>query len=346
MPLSNDLPTIYTVARQAGVSVATVSRVLRGSPHTSEEARERVQAAVAAVGYSPLRRTRGRPVTHGVVVPNLAERAWTEFLLGLQSPAGSDARDDVRVARMVLACDEIGGPGDVDDAVEALADRTNGLVICQATASDELVARLASEQPVVLVGRGQLPGCDLLDIDQRSPIAELVAGLFQLGLRRTLFVGDKAAGQAIGGGKPPCVQPWRTSVLRRHCRRCRWRPMRRAPMRRCRACWRRSARWTWQSVPPMNWRCGCCTCWCGAGCASRRTSRWSAGAVQRPPTTWCPGSPRSATAAGNSASSPRPGYGHGWLAMTLVTSRRRCVVRWSGGRAPAGLDDQSGARSG
>lgn len=199
MPLSNDLPTIYTVARHAGVSVATVSRVLRGSPHTSDEARERVQAAVAAVGYSPLRRTRGRPVTHGVVVPNLAERAWTEFLLGLQSPAGSDARDDVRVARMVLACDEMGGPGDVDDAVEALADRTNGLVICQATASDELVARLASEQPVVLVGRGQLPGCDLLDLDQRSPIAELVAGLCQLGLRRMLFVGDKAAGQAIGG---------------------------------------------------------------------------------------------------------------------------------------------------
>ena len=44
---------IYDIARLAGVSTATVSRVLNGSPHVSEASRKRVEAVITQVGYIP-----------------------------------------------------------------------------------------------------------------------------------------------------------------------------------------------------------------------------------------------------------------------------------------------------
>ncbi|HXR12495.1 MAG TPA: LacI family DNA-binding transcriptional regulator, partial [Gaiellaceae bacterium] len=65
-------PTIRDVARQAGVSIATVSRVLNGKGDVSEAARERVQGAATALGYAadPVARALVSQKTHlvGVVV--------------------------------------------------------------------------------------------------------------------------------------------------------------------------------------------------------------------------------------------------------------------------------------
>jgi len=45
--------TIYDIAREAGVSAATVSRVLTGSPGVRPEKRERVQALIAKHNFTP-----------------------------------------------------------------------------------------------------------------------------------------------------------------------------------------------------------------------------------------------------------------------------------------------------
>ena len=63
-------PTIYDVARMAGVSIASVSRVLNGRRNPREETRERVLQAVAELGFVPdgaarahdPRRRRGRTI--------------------------------------------------------------------------------------------------------------------------------------------------------------------------------------------------------------------------------------------------------------------------------------------
>src|SRR3954463_8070227 len=59
------------VARAAGVSQKTVSRVVNGDPHVSAEVRDRVHAAVATLGYRPNRAARnlvlGRSRTIGVL---------------------------------------------------------------------------------------------------------------------------------------------------------------------------------------------------------------------------------------------------------------------------------------
>ena len=45
--------TIYDVAKEAGVSLATVSRVINGSTVVKEPTRERVQEAIEKLGYKP-----------------------------------------------------------------------------------------------------------------------------------------------------------------------------------------------------------------------------------------------------------------------------------------------------
>ena len=73
-------PTISEVAKTAGVSVATVSRVVNGSPSVSHETQARVQEAIERLGYQPnvwgrsLRRGESRVVL--VIVPNVSNPCW------------------------------------------------------------------------------------------------------------------------------------------------------------------------------------------------------------------------------------------------------------------------------
>jgi DNA-binding LacI/PurR family transcriptional regulator len=53
MSKQNKLPTINDVARLAGVSYQTVSRVINDSPHVSKKTRTRVQKAIDQLGYQP-----------------------------------------------------------------------------------------------------------------------------------------------------------------------------------------------------------------------------------------------------------------------------------------------------
>src|SRR5205823_37461 len=68
-------PTIRDVAREAGVGLGTVSRVLGGSPRVAEQTRRRVREVIARLGYrpSPSARalSRGRSQTIEVILPLL-----------------------------------------------------------------------------------------------------------------------------------------------------------------------------------------------------------------------------------------------------------------------------------
>jgi LacI family repressor for deo operon, udp, cdd, tsx, nupC, and nupG len=83
--------SILTVAKQADVSIATVSRVLNGSKPVNPETRERVEAAVAALGYRThalarnLARGEGRLLL--VLVPDFTNPFYSEIVKGVQSVA-------------------------------------------------------------------------------------------------------------------------------------------------------------------------------------------------------------------------------------------------------------------
>ena len=60
--------TIYSVAHEAGVSLATVSRVINDSSLVKEETRKRVEAAIVKLGYRP------NAVAQGLALKRLPQR--------------------------------------------------------------------------------------------------------------------------------------------------------------------------------------------------------------------------------------------------------------------------------
>ena len=83
--------TIYSVAALAGVSIASVSRVLQGSTAVSDRTRVKVLAAAEQLNYVPLGAARSLAVrhheAHGLVLPELSGPYYSELLMGFESRA-------------------------------------------------------------------------------------------------------------------------------------------------------------------------------------------------------------------------------------------------------------------
>ncbi|WFU80726.1 LacI family DNA-binding transcriptional regulator [Bradyrhizobium sp. CIAT3101] len=93
---SRQSPTVVEIAKRAGCSIATVSRVLNRPQSVAHEMRERILRIVEEVGYVPngsaraLRSSRSRLI--GLIVPTLDSAIFTRMLEGLESrlaPAGA-----------------------------------------------------------------------------------------------------------------------------------------------------------------------------------------------------------------------------------------------------------------
>ena len=83
--------TIYSVADDAGVSIATVSRVLQGSPLVSDRTRQKVVEAMDRLDYLPSGAARSLAVRHhdtyGLVLPELTGPYYAELLVGFETRA-------------------------------------------------------------------------------------------------------------------------------------------------------------------------------------------------------------------------------------------------------------------
>src|SRR5688572_17611137 len=82
-------PTIYDVARTAGVGVGTVSRVLNNSTRVSPETQEKVLSAIRELGFrrSKVARQLSTGVQHrniGVILPYITHPSFVERLRGIQ----------------------------------------------------------------------------------------------------------------------------------------------------------------------------------------------------------------------------------------------------------------------
>ena len=91
---SSRRPTIAEVARQAGCSTATVSRVINRSGPTSAEVRDRVETAIGRLGFRPnaigrsLKTQRTRTI--GCIIPSLTNPVFASSVSGIESSASAD----------------------------------------------------------------------------------------------------------------------------------------------------------------------------------------------------------------------------------------------------------------
>ena len=178
--------TIHTVARRAGVSTATVSRVLEGSASASDLTRAKVITAARELGYSPPVRSRTllvtRRQTHGLVLADLGGSYYGELVMGYESAAADLGQG---VALVVARRRH-----DAADALEALARRVDGLVIGANTVPDSVVHAMSRGSPVVLLARPDVAGCDAVRTENLENAALLTSHLFEHGRSHLVFVGD------------------------------------------------------------------------------------------------------------------------------------------------------------
>jgi LacI family transcriptional regulator len=180
------LATISEVARHAGVGIATVSRVLNGSPAVREETRQRVLDAIADLGYAPNPAARalstGRTLSVGVVAPFFTRPSVMERLRGISHVlAGAGYR---------LVLFDVERPGQEWESFRTLPGGLDGLLSISLCPPEADLARFeAAGMPVVLVDHAdqRLPGVYTDDVAGGRLAAE---HLLELGHRRIAFIGD------------------------------------------------------------------------------------------------------------------------------------------------------------
>jgi LacI family transcriptional regulator len=179
--------TIYQVARRAGVSIATVSRALRGSGPVAERTRQRVEQAVAELRFVPSRLGRSlaerRHAANGIVFPDLSGPYYAEVVLGYEEVAAEAGRSVLILSTR--------GRRDVAAMVRELAGRVDGMVIFGRTVDDAAVSDiLATGVPVVLIARPPVGTADTVNTENTATATALTDHLLAHGLRRLVFLGD------------------------------------------------------------------------------------------------------------------------------------------------------------
>lgn len=174
-------PAMTDVARLAGVSHQTVSRVLNDHPNVKEQTRLRVRAAIAELGYRPNRAARalvtGRSQLIGVVARNSMLYGPASMLTEFEQ-AAADAGFAVSV----------GSVRELDrDSISAVVERhldqrVAGLVVIAQTASaTEALAEIPAEVPVVFIDGDPAAGRSLVTVDQVAGARAAVRHLLEAG---------------------------------------------------------------------------------------------------------------------------------------------------------------------
>ena len=174
------------LARQAGVSTATVSRVLNGKPGVSAETRQAVLAALDVLGYERPEKLRTRSAgLVGLVVPELTNPVFPTFAQFIESMLSARGYTP-------LLCTQSPGGTTEDDYVEMLLEhRVDGIVFVSGLHADTTAARERYHRlrglglPIVLVN-GYAEGVDapFISTDDDAAMGLAVRHLVSLGHRR------------------------------------------------------------------------------------------------------------------------------------------------------------------
>jgi LacI family transcriptional regulator len=194
-------PTIYDVADRAGVSIATVSRVLNGSAAARPATYEQVMAAVRELRFVPNSAAKG--LSKGlkkVVGVVFARPPLDEHLLSIEEESllfvdavirGAEAQAQLLGFSLLLnGAGSESGP----QAVAALTGKVDGLVVLDQVLPERRVAPLAKRVPMVLLaGSGRTRSAYTVRVDNAGAMHDVAAHLIQVhGVTRLAFMSGRA----------------------------------------------------------------------------------------------------------------------------------------------------------
>jgi DNA-binding LacI/PurR family transcriptional regulator len=201
--------TIRDIAREAAVSVATVSRAMNGLASVRPELRKHIEEVATRLGYVPHAAARhlssARSGMIGVVIPDLHGEFFSELLRGMDREASERG---LYLMLMRMHGDAARGVA----ALNAMRGRVDGLlVMAPQVAADELLAHLPRDMPAVLLNcaPGQ-PGRAELRIDNAAGAAAIVEHLIATGRRRLVHItgpeGNIDAEERCRGARDACAR--------------------------------------------------------------------------------------------------------------------------------------------
>ena len=180
--------TIYDVAREANVSMATVSRVVNGNPNVKPATRKKVLDVIDRLEYRPNAVARGlaskKTTTVGVIIPDISNIFYAELARGIEDIAtmysynillsNSDQREDKELQLLETM----------------YGKQVDGIVFMSEHVSNELLTMMQrSPVPIVLAGTidasGTMPS---VNIDYHHAAYEAVNRLLQNGHKRIAYV--------------------------------------------------------------------------------------------------------------------------------------------------------------
>jgi LacI family transcriptional regulator len=184
---SGNRPTLVTVAKVAGVSVASASRALNGRS-ASPDVQRRVLAAAEQLGYLPNAAARslreGRTDQLAVAVPDLGNPFYVTMISGIESLTKSEGF-------RLLVHSTGGDPADETGLIESMSRRyVDGLIISPLRVTDGLLRALA-QSAYPIVAASTLPEGSLVDTvstDNASAVDLAVKHLLVSGRRRLAMV--------------------------------------------------------------------------------------------------------------------------------------------------------------
>lgn len=177
--------TIKDVARASGVSVATVSRALNGTAKVQATTRQRIDAAAAALRFSPSGAARSlitrRTDTLGALLPDLHGEYFSELIRGIDQAARA------RGLHLLLSSSH-GHADEAAAALRAMAGRVDGLLVMSPHADGHFLHRnLPAGVPVVLLNAADANPAHLAySVDNHGGAKRMTQHLAQAAARRRI----------------------------------------------------------------------------------------------------------------------------------------------------------------
>lgn len=180
--------TIYDVAREASVSMATVSRVVNGNPNVKPATRKKVSDVIDRLGYRPNAVARGlaskKTTTVGVVIPDISSIFYAELARGIEDIA------TMYKYNIILSNSDENEEKELRLLNTMLGKQVDGIVFMGANITEELVREFQkSPVPIVLSASvedtKQIPS---VNIDYEAAAFDAVKEFAQRGLKKIAFV--------------------------------------------------------------------------------------------------------------------------------------------------------------
>jgi LacI family transcriptional regulator len=182
---------IVDVAKEANVSVATVSRVVNNIPLVNEETRERVLKAIKKTGYKPNAIARSLKIqktnTLGIMIPDILDPFYTWIVRGAEDVCGIYNYN-------IILSDTDFNPEKEKKSLNVLVEKQcDGIIYVGKNLTDEMRDRLISASCEVVLGcvpdvTGKLSG---VLIDNASAAYDLTSKVIDGGHRNNIIFSDE-----------------------------------------------------------------------------------------------------------------------------------------------------------